>query len=183
MSKGVRVVLLCEDKQHEVFLRRFIRKDGWTVRDLTVKLSPAGRGSAEQYIRSRFPGELKKLRSKRGERVYLIVMIDGDAGGVAKRKASIEEACLEQGIKPPDATDNVLICVPTWNIETWLAYLDGETADETRKDYKRLPRQRECIPMVNTLVDMCRHETLRPPAPQSLQDACHSYRSVFRLQP
>ena len=106
-------------------------------------------------------------------------MVDGDASGVAKRKASLRAACEEQCIASLNNADNVLICVPTWNIETWLAYLDGDTVNETKKDYRRLPKESECAPMVNTLVDMCREGTLRTPAPASLEDTCTSYRRVF----
>lgn len=180
MSKAVRVVLLCEDKQHEVFLRRFLIGDGWHLRDLTPVIAPPGGGSAEQFVRNEFPQELRKLRSTPGERKYLVVMTDGDSMGVARRKASLVAACAEQSIRPPGDADNVLICVPTWNIETWLAYLAGETVDENRKDYRRLPRPRECVPLVTSLVGMCRQRTLRSPAPSSLQDTCHGYRQVFR---
>lgn len=180
MSRGgVRITILCEDKQHEVFIRRFFRTGGWAVRDLTPIVSPSGRGSAEQFVRNRFPRELAALRSKRGQNVYLVVMIDGDESGMARRKASLGAACNEQGVDPPGVSDNVLICVPTWNIETWLAYLDGETVDETKKDYRRLPRESECQPMINQLVEMCRDRRLRTPAPTSLDDACTSYRRVF----
>lgn len=106
-------------------------------------------------------------------------MIDGDASGVARRKASLDAACKENGVEPPRVTDNVLICVPTWNIETWLAYLGGETVDQTKKDYRRLPRESECQPMVNHLLEMCRDPSLRAPPPASLDDACSSYRRVF----
>lgn len=179
MSRNVRVVLLCEDKQHEVFVRRFLKADGWIVRNLTPVVSPAGRGSAEQFVRERFPRELKELRSRGGERVYLVVMVDGDASGVSARRLSLRKACIEQGVAPPQDSDNVLICVPTWNIETWLAYLGGDSVDESRKDYPRLTREGDCMPMVNTLVGMCRKRTLRKPIPASLEDACTCYRTVF----
>ena len=106
-------------------------------------------------------------------------MVDGDAVGVTARKASLSAACEEQGVAPLTAGDNVLVCVPTWNIETWLAYLRGKTVDEAHKGYPRLPKPRQCTPMVNKLVKMCRADELRLPAPASLEDACRSYRSVF----
>ena len=179
MTRNVRITLLYEDRQHETFMRRFLKKVGWNVRDLTLIPSPFGRGSAEQFVRKQFPRELRAVRSKRGEQKYLIVMVDGDASGVAKRKASLKAACEEQEVTPPDDTDNMLICVPTWNIETWLAYLDGDTVDETNKNYDKMPRQRECQAMVNTLVEVCHDRTLRAPAPVSLEDACTNYRRVF----
>ena len=118
------------------------------------------------------------MRSKGGERVYLIVMVDGDASGVSDTKASLSTACQDQGVRPPGDDDNVLICVPTRNIETWLTYLSGETVHETNR-YPKLDRPRDCQPMVNRLVEMCRDQTLREPAPDSLKDACIGYRRVF----
>lgn len=180
MSRNVRLILLCEDQQHEVFVRRFLKKDGWTLRDLRPVVSPPGQGSAEQFVRKEFPRWLRRLRARRGEHVYLVVMVDGDADGVAARKDSLSAACAEQGVPPPQDADKVLICVPTWNIETWLAYLSGEAVDETRKNYDRLPRPSECVPPVNNLAEMCRGGTLREPAPASLEDTCAGYRRVFR---
>jgi len=138
-----------------------------------------GRGSAEQFVRDRFPRELTESRSRGGERVFLVVMVDGDAGGVRARKASLWKACTEQGVPPPRDSDNVLVCVPTWNIETWLAYLAGDPVNESRKDYPRLTRPSDCVPMVKDLADMCRRLTLREPVPASLENACTDYRAVF----
>lgn len=179
MSRNVRIVILCEDQQHEVFLRRFFKNMGWTLRDLRLESSPSGRGSAEQFARERFPLELKDLRARGGEQVYLVVMVDGDAEGVGARKNSLNEACKKQGVPPPRDTDRVLVCVPTWNIETWLAYLGGEAVDETKNDYPRLDRPRDCVPLVNNLVEMCRQKNLREPVPTSLKDTCAGYRRVF----
>lgn len=179
MSRNVRIVLLCEDQQHEVFVRRFLKKGPWTVRDLRVERAPSGRGSAEYFVRDRFPDELQSVRSKGGEQAYVIVMVDGDAYGVGKRKASLGAACEEQGVAPPGNLDHVLICVPTWNIETWLAYLRGEAVDETNKGYPRLARARDCAPLVNKLVAMCNERTLREPAPTSLVETCVDHQRVF----
>ena len=179
MSRNVRIVLLCEDRQHEAFVRRFLRGAGWNVRDLRVQRSSSGRGSAEQYVRERFPAELQAVRAKGGEKAYLIVMIDGDDQGVTGRRGSLEAACTERQMVPPGNADRVLVCVPTWNIETWLAYLGGEAVEETRRDYPRLNRQRDCDPLVQSLVNMCRVRTLRSPYPPSLEDTCAWYQHIF----
>ena len=93
MSRSVRIVLLCEDRQHETFVRRFLRRDGWDLRNIRVQIAPHGRGSAEQFVREQFPKELQAVRSKRNERVRLIVMIDGDDKGVRARRVSLDDAC------------------------------------------------------------------------------------------
>jgi len=72
--------------------------------------------------------------------------------------------------------DGVLVFIATWRIETWLAYLDGTTVAETKPDYPRLPRESDCAPHVDTLVEMCRRRQLRHPAPDSLVAACADYR-------
>lgn len=179
MSRSTQVVLLCEDEQHEAFARRLLRGLGWDSRKIRVERSPSGRGSAEQYVRERFPRELQAMRSRHGKSAHLVVMIDGDSQGVARRRASLVAACRTKNVAPPSDADPVVISVPTWNIETWLAYLGGETIDESRGDYQRLPRAKDCRPMVRVLLDMCREGSLRPPYPQSLEDTCIQYRRAF----
>lgn len=179
MNRNVRIVLLCEDAQHESFAKRLLRGLGWELRDFRVDRSPSGKGSAEQYVRGQFPAQLAAVRAKRGEKAYLIVMIDGDSAGVAGRRVSLEAACTERQIDPPGDADQVLVCVPTWNIETWLAYLDGEAVEEGKRDYPRLDRPRDCAPHVQVLAEMCRRNTLRQPCPPSLEDTCIRYRRLF----
>jgi hypothetical protein len=110
-----------------------------------------------------------------------VVVVDGDDKGVERRLNELAGACQTENIAPRQNDDRVVIAVPTWNIETWLAYLSGSDVDESRPDYPRLGRQRDCQPHVDRLTEMCRQGALRPPAPLSLEAACAEYRS--RLQP
>jgi len=103
-------------------------------------------------------------------------MIDGDDKGVERRMAQLERACPEQERPIGKPGDNVLVLVPTWNIETWIAYLDGQSVDEQKDDYPRLRRPKECAPHVAALVDMCQRGKLREPAPSSLTTGCTEYR-------
>ncbi len=182
MSRNVQLVLICEDQQHEVFARRLLHRAGWDKRRLRVEKAPPGRGSAEQFVRERFPVELAAYRSKRhqlGQAV--IVLLDGDDQGVAARLRRLAEACQSQGLPPRQDGERVAFFVPTWNIETWLAYLNDETVDENRHDYPRLARPRDCQRHVDCLHDMCRQGALRQPSPPSLDAACKEYGQ--RLQP
>jgi hypothetical protein len=123
LSRRVQLVVLCEDKQHETFIRQFLKK--------TRRNDP-----------------------------------------VAARMTELANACHEAGVPVRFPEEGVLVVVPTWRIETWLAYLDGAAVDESKRNYPRLQRERDCAPHVDTLVAMCRSKELRPPAPHSLAAAC-----------
>lgn len=106
----------------------------------------------------------------------LVVMIDGDDRGPAERRAELEAACRKEKVPLVRSTERVLIVVPTWNIETWIAYLDPKNCDdvdETVNDYPRFSQPRDCQPHVKELADMCRNK--QAPALPSLLSACNEY--------
>ena len=131
-------------------------------------------------MREQFPVELRELRRRA---VYrgLIVMLDGDKLGPLKRKEQLDEACRQHGVEPRSAADRAAVLVPTWSIESWLAYLDGKTVDERRSDYPRLEKARSSKPHVAALLEMCHTGRLREPVPPSLRDACCEFRK--RIEP
>ena len=102
-------------------------------------------------------------------------MIDGDNNSIERRLRQLDDACSNRGVSPRNPTDKVLVFVPVRNIETWFAYLDGETVNET-DIYPKLNRERECKRHVEALYSMCEAGRLRPPAPPSLEPACREYR-------
>ena len=97
----------------------------------------------------------------------LIVMCDGDSAGHVARLRELDRECPARQIPARSADEAVAVFCPTWNVETWLAYLSGSTVDERRSDYPRLARPRDCQPHVETLYAMCEHDkALRHPAPR-----------------
>lgn len=182
MSRRVQLVLLCEDRQHEAFSRRFLNEMGWETRSMRVEKAPGGRGAGEQFVRKRFPVELKAHRTRPVSQA-LVVMIDGDTEGAAARWQQLNQACHEAAVPQRVAGDRVAIVIPTWNIETWLAYLDGEDVTEGRPDYPRLARERDCQRHVDALARMCRDGRLREPAPASLEAACGEYQARLAREP
>lgn len=179
MSRTVNMVILCEDRQHEAFARRLLKKAGIVTRNLRVEISPQGRGSAEQFVRRQYFRELRFYRS-RSHRVQqaLLVVIDADGQQVADRITQVEqEAAASGGGRTSD--ERVAFVVPARNIETWFAYLDGKDVNETDR-YPRLVRPRDCQRHVDVLWDMCQQGALRQPAPPSLEAACTEYNT--RLQ-
>ncbi len=174
MSRRAQLVLLCEDRQHEAFVRRFLAAMGWETRAMRVEKAPGGRGAGEQFVRERFPLELKAHRSRPVSQA-LVVMIDGDHEGVDARLRRLAQACRDAGVAERAETERVAVIIPTWNIETWLAYLDGKRVEEGDPHHPKLARERDCQKHVDELVRMCRAGELREPAPPSLAAACDEY--------
>jgi hypothetical protein len=181
MSRNVQVVILCEDRQHEAFARRFLTRTGRHVRVQRVEINPKGRGSGEQFVRQRFVKELAYYRARK-HRVEqaLIVLIDADGRDVAARIEQVENGCIEAGGERRQRDERVAIFVPARNIETWLAYLEGQTVNEN-DTYPKLKHERDCGRHADHLYTMCQQRALRNPSPPSLDAACEEFRS--RLQP
>ncbi len=182
MSKRrVKIVLLCEDSQHEAFTRRFLKGIGWNTRELRVEKSPSGGGPAEQWVREKFPNELKVYRQRRQRAASaLIAMIDADTKSVKERINEFEAVC--NGREVPFRTDDeaVAITVPKRNIETWIHHCNGEQVNE-EDSYQKLERERGCKPAVNNLVRMCKSSGLEEDAPPALAVACNEYET--RISP
>lgn len=176
----VQYVVLCEDRQHEVFARRFLKAARVVTNPhkLRIELSPRGRGAADKFVEEHYVKELEAVRRAHVDRCLLVVT-DGDTAGVVGRLRRFETACKLQGVAVRSSTDRVAVFVPTWNIETWLAYLDGQAVEEGRKDYPKLGREGECQRHVGALVEMCQRRELREPTPKSLEAACAEYRTRF----
>lgn len=186
MSRDVRVVILCEDDQHEKFVRAFLREYlDWSKRRerrfVEVKnVSRSVLGSAEKAVRQRYPDELQLYRigCKKQSDLRLIVMIDGDREGVEARLHALNESCNSKNVSLRKNSEKIAVLAPTWNIETWLACLKGESVDERRKNYPRSISSGDLRSRVETLVGMCRDNNLRPPAPPSLEAACKEFENL-----
>jgi len=176
MSKRrVKIVLLCEDSQHEAFIRRFLKRMGWNTREIRVEKSPSALGSAEQWVREKFPHELMAYRQRRQRAASaLIAMIDADNRDVQDRINEFGEACNSMAIAFRTDGEAVAIAVPKRNIETWIHFLSGESVNE-EDVYTKLNRERGCKPAVDYLVELCRTTRLTADAPHALALACDEY--------
>ena len=167
------VIVLCEDKSHWHFIRRFLQARG-VKRFCLVSFQP-GRGSKEQHVRERFATEVKAYRSKASHGdVALVVMVDADRYGVEKRKRQLATSLADAGQAPRGAKERIGVFVPNRNVQTWFAFLDRNKADE-EVDWK--PRYRDAAPTTyaERLADACRAPGALPNAPPSLRDACDEW--------
>ncbi len=173
--RRVKIVLLCEDSQHEAFIRRFLKGMGWNTRELRVEKSPSGGGSGEQWVREKFTNELGVYRQRRTRAASaLIAIIDADLRTVNDRIKEFENECKDNTTPFRTQDENVAILVPKRNIETWIHYLHGNQVNEVNS-YPKLDRERGCKPGVDELVKLCRTTGLEPNAPSALAMACDEY--------
>lgn len=136
MTKSrLRVLVYCEDREHEAFARAFLRSrfdiHGRRVR---VDMAPAGKGAASDWVERQYPGVVHLARAKKSQgKLGFLVIVDGDNVGVAGRKAALDGQ-VEGG---RDADARIAIWVPTWEIETWVLWLCGERVDGDEVDERR----------------------------------------------
>ena len=179
-QRRVQIVILCEDRQQEVFARYFLKKRGFTGL-FRANICPEGSQSGEQYVRTRYPVEVKAYRQKRKERRGLVVLIDADTGTLAARLnwlASVLDEHKQENRKPNEA---IAIFVPKRNIETWIHYLQGETVNEEAVYAKFKNNEAVCKTAVEDLADRCYSQSLPENAPPSLQAACGELQRLLPL--
>lgn len=175
---GVSIVLLCEDSQTNSFVRRFLKRRHFGHRDITTLPLPDGSGSGEQWVRERYPDQLRAIRGRQA--AYLIVVTDADTRSSGAIRAGLDAHCREKHVPPRVANDPVIMAVPRRNIETWFAYLDGNEVDEA-STYPKLARERDCDRHAQRLHAMCHEEQrLVEPSPPSLAEACQEYARLRR---
>jgi hypothetical protein len=68
--------------------------------------------------------------------IAFLVVIDGDNHGVLRRRNELLKRLRDSGAEPFAANDPVAIIVPTWHIETWIAWLCGHKPIHEAQRYK-----------------------------------------------
>lgn len=135
-SSSLRVLCLVEDPEQDRFLRQLLLRLGFSRKRIRIERAP-DKGAAEAWIRKRYPGEVKVLRSKNFQTgLCLLAMPDGDRFGVARRKQQLEDELRTAGYAPRAAGERIATPVPTWNIETWLLFLLGDRSIDESRSYK-----------------------------------------------
>ncbi len=178
-SHRVRAIILCEDRQQEVFARHFLVCRGFDSLRMRAIISPRGVGSGEQFVRERFSREVRAYRSKRNQiGMCLVVLIDADTMTLAERLGQVESALREKGLSPRGVDEKIGIFVPKRNIETWIHYARGEIVDETAV-YPRLACESDCKSDVIRLAETTINVPLPTDAPPSLQAACDELRRIL----
>lgn len=186
MGKASQIIVLCEDKAHDVFVRRFLRT-GWRIKQRMIRVPPYpnGLGSGKQFVRDNVAKEVKAYRSRQASTV-LIIVIDADEKEVANIQDSFDKEIEDHTKKKGRGEkEQIAYVIPKWHIQTWLAYLDGQDVDETDKTkYKNAfgAKSRRDTKKVHQLVDdlaeKCKNRTELQSPPESLVMACTEFERI-----
>lgn len=180
-QRRVQIVILCEDRQQEVFARYFLKNRGFTGR-FRAKICPKGSQSGEQYVRSQYPAEVKAYRQNRNRvAIGLVVLIDADTGTLEARLNELASVLNQDKQKNREPNEAIAIFVPKRNIETWIHYLQGETVNEEDAYAKFEKNEAVCKTAVEDLADRCYSQSLPEDAPPSLQAACGELQRLLPL--
>ena len=177
-QRRVQLVILCEDRQQEVFARHFLEKRGFTGLFRT-QICLKGSQSGEQYVRTQYPLEVKAYRQNKNRvSIGLVVLTDADTGTQQERLNQLAHILSEDLQQARQTVEAIAIFTPKRNIETWIHYLQsGEPIDEIVA-YSKLTNQGECKPFVEKLADQC-VQGLPANAPLSMHDACMELKRII----
>jgi hypothetical protein len=179
MSKASQVIVLCEDKSHEIFVYRFLTS-GWNVPARTIRILPypRGRGSGKKCVEDTIGKEAKALRARSASTVLLVVC-DADENSV-KETTRI----LDLKIQPPrQDNEQIMYIIPKWHIETWVAYLDDVEVNESesrkyKNSYRKICESKDVHKFVDDLASSCKKGEKLVSPPASLVAACFEFERI-----
>jgi hypothetical protein len=179
MSKASKIIVLCEDKAHEVFVTRFLKK-GWNVKPRAIRVPPYpnGKGSGKKYVEDNIFLEVEALRRRHASTVLLVVK-DADEHTVEQVRGN-----LDAKVEPHRTADEpIAYIIPKWHIQTWIAYLNGDHVDEGDKatyknTYGKISESKDAHSFIDKLADDCRGNRELESPPDSLVAACEEFERI-----
>lgn len=167
-SKQPQAYILCEDKNHYYFARKYFELLGF--KNILGKFNPRGKGSGADFVTRKYAEKFKAFRNKNGS--VLVVIIDDDTRNRIQDLYSIYK---------PLKNDNILIFSPKRNIESWFYFIDtGDmSAEDTKdkngkiKDYKSQYESCKPTEFAKKLKEEICLKALPNTAPSSLRQACN----------
>ena len=164
-----RLIVLCEDKQQETFMRRTLKGLGFRNHEMYFVPEPDGRGSGEQFVRKSYAREVKAYRAHPHKTAGVLVLIDADTKSLPERHVQLEKELKDAALIQRQPTENIPILIPKRNIETWISYLLGNSVNEADV-YPKLKEESDCWPGVDKLVNYYKANSLPSDSPPSLQE-------------
>ena len=145
MTRRSTVVVLCEDKQQEVFFYRLLRRMGYARTQITILPYPHGRSDAKAYVRATYARQVAAQRNPKAAS-DLVTVADADADDTEALRRILDGLLAQHR----QADERIAVFIPKWCIETWVAYLTGDRAitEETPYPPRLRGHESDCAPAV-----------------------------------
>jgi hypothetical protein len=108
-----------------------------------VNRIPDREGAGDAYVVARYVEEVQLARQWRHENYALVVAIDGDRGKLQGRMRQLDQKLEDAGLPKRGKDEMIVICAPTWSVETWELWLCGDESVDEETDCKRRYRDAE----------------------------------------
>ena len=183
LSNAYQYRVICEDKQMEIFARRFLENQGIDVcRKVYFDIAP-NKECGEAYVKRNLPKHMQVIRSMNYNRIAVIAFTDADTETVEDRRNRLLDELSEKGIAFDKSKDLMFALIPKRNIETWIVYFEDENANIGEdKDYGHLRNPATCKPMAIKMSEKLKRGELSHNRLSSLAFAQKEYDRVCAIQ-
>jgi len=129
------IIILAEDQEHQSLVYRYLLRAGHNDRGFRKIPLPGNRQCGSQYVREKFPEQVRECRGTLGRRTscLLVVITDADNLTPAQREETLLGQCRVV------ATEPIVILIPKWQVETWIKCALGQVVLEDDRDSDRPP--------------------------------------------
>ena len=170
MSDRAQFIVLSEDQQAQVFIRKALIKTGAKARRIRC-IEPASvtdGGAGDAYVIKKYPLEVKAFRSQSASALTgLVVHIDADPrNSVEQRHRQLAAALTDAPLPPRGQGEHIAELVPKRNIETWIYALDDSLPSHPCGDlnevdeFPRLRYESGCAAAAEAFAEHARKRTV-----------------------
>lgn len=141
-KRQVKIVVLCEDGEHESFVCGYLGKHGYVPGRYRVLKSRPGVGSGKRFVQLQYVTEVAEMRryhriNKPGS-YGLLALIDADADTVDSVYRGMDDRLEEAQLGTRGSDESIALLVPKRNIGTWTYHLLDTARDvDESTDYER----------------------------------------------
>ena len=126
------IVVLCEDFEHQAFVRALLHAEvprKRLSRILRVEMVEGGRGAGTQHVLEGSAREVQALRTRHAV-TWLVVVTDADVRSTRSVRGALGGELKRVEARARGASEPIAILVPKWEIESWILHLLGEEVTE-----------------------------------------------------
>jgi len=84
-------------------------------------------------------------------------------------------------VPPRKGSESIVYIIPKWHIQTWLAYLNGVSVDESveyDREYGSMSESKDVHRLIDVLSAKCRKGPELVSPPDSLKSACQEFQRI-----